>query len=86
MIVFQVSSEKNTEIMISDLCFSEESVILRNIQVTMKAFVQPFFNHFSFSLNKKKNKNETIKTCGNEIKEEETKHIHVQLPAYCMLQ
>ena len=71
--------------MISDLCFSEESDILRNIQVTMKAFVQPFFNYLSLSLNKK-NINETKKTCGNEINEEETKHIHVQLTAYCMLQ
>ena len=43
-------------------------IILRKIQVTVKAFAPPFFNHFSLSLNKKKH--------GNESHEKETKHIH----------
>ena len=40
----------------SDLYFNEESdvIILRKIQVTIKAFTPPFFNHISLSLNRKK--------------------------------
>ena len=29
-------------------------IILKKIQVTMKTFAPPFFNHFSLSLNRKK--------------------------------
>ena len=29
-------------------------IILKKIQVTMKTFASPFFNHFSLSLNRKK--------------------------------
>ena len=29
-------------------------IILKKIQVTMKTFISPFFNHFSLSLNRKK--------------------------------
>ena len=29
-------------------------IILRKIQAVMRAFTPPFFNHFSFSLNRKK--------------------------------
>ena len=29
-------------------------IILKKIQVTMKTFIPPFFNHFSLSLNRKK--------------------------------
>ena len=45
-------------------------IILRKIQVTMKAFAPPFFSHFSLSLNRKR-------TCCNENHEKDTKHIHV---------
>ena len=49
-------------------------IILKKIQVTMKAFVSPFFNHFSLSLSKKE-------TCGNESHEKETINIFtLQLP------
>ena len=34
-------------------------IIAEKILVTMKTFAPPFFNHFSFNLNRKK------KTCGN---------------------
>ena len=58
MIVFQVSLnfdyvEEILENMMSDLCFNEV-IILRKIQVTMKTFTPPFFNHFSLNLNRKK--------------------------------
>ena len=36
----------------SDLYF-KKVIILRKINVTMKSFAPPFFNHFSLSLNKK---------------------------------
>ena len=32
----------------------KKMIILRKIQVTMKIFAPPFFNHFSLSLNRKK--------------------------------
>ena len=44
-------------------------IILKKIQVKMKTFIPPFFNHFSLSLNIKK-------ACGNDSHEKETKHIH----------
>ena len=44
-------------------------IILKKIQVKMKTFAPPFFNHFSLSLKRK--------TCGNESHEKETKHIYV---------
>ena len=58
MIVFQVSLnfdyvEEILENMMSDLCFNGV-IILRKIQVTMKTFTPPFFNHFSLNLNRKK--------------------------------
>ena len=45
-----------SETTMSDLYFNEESdvIILRKIQVTIKAFTLPFFNHISLSLNRKK--------------------------------
>ena len=49
-------------------------IILRKIQVTMKTFSPPFFNHFRMALNRKK-------TYGNERSneghEKETKHDQV---------
>ena len=57
----------------------KKKIILNKIQVTMKTSVPPFFNHFSFGLNRKK-------LCGNESQEEETKHIHVRLPVYYILE
>ena len=42
-------------------------IILEKIQVIMKTFVPPFFNHFSLSLNRKRS--------GNESHEKEIKHI-----------
>ena len=50
-------------------------IILRKIQVAMKTFAPPFFNHFSLSLNRKK-------TCDNESHEKETKHIHASFITY----
>ena len=44
-------------------------IILKKIQVTMKTFVPPFFNHLRLIPEQKK-------TCGNERHEKETKHIH----------
>ena len=43
----------------------KKGIILRKIQVKMKTFAPPFFNHFGEK-----------KTCGNENHEKETKHIH----------
>ena len=43
-------------------------IIVRKIQVRIKPFAAPFFKHFRLSLNRKK-------TCGNEIRDIETKHI-----------
>ena len=45
----------------------------------MKSFVPPFFNHFSFSLNRKKKVvmiTMRNKTCGYKSHEKETKYIH----------
>ena len=42
--------------------------ILKRMQVTMKTFVPPFFDHFSLSLSRKKG--------GNENHEKETKYFH----------
>ena len=53
--------------MMSD--FNEKVIILRKIQVTMKTFSAPFFNHFSLSLSRKK-------TCSSVSHEKETSHIH----------
>ena len=47
----------------------KKAIVLRKIQVTMKAFAPPYFNYFSLSLNRKK-------MCDNESHEKETKHIH----------
>ena len=33
----------------------KKAIIVKKIQVTMKTFAPPFFSHFSFSLNRKKN-------------------------------
>ena len=40
----------------------KKMISLRKLQVTMKTFVPPFFNHFSLNLNRKK-------TCVNESHE-----------------
>ena len=46
----------------------KKMIILKKIQVTMKNFTSPFFNHLSLSLNRKK--------CGNESHEKETRYIY----------
>ena len=53
----------------SDLYLMKRVVIPKKIQVIMKTFVSPFFNHFSLLLNRKK-------MYGNESPEKETKHIY----------
>ena len=52
MIVFQVSlnfdpAKEILEIQSNVLYFNEKVIIVRKIQVTMKTFAPPFFNHFS---------------------------------------
>ena len=64
MIVFQVLVRFDPVKEILKLRFQiyilvKKKIILSKIQVTMKTSVPPFFNHFSFGLNRKK-------TCGNE--------------------
>ena len=44
-------------------------ITLKKLRVKMKTFTQPFFNHSSLSINRKKK-------CGNENHQEDTKHIH----------
>ena len=48
------SKERNTENMILDLYLMKKVIILTKIQVTMKTFTPPIFNHSSLSLNRKK--------------------------------
>ena len=86
MIVFQVSlsfdlvkkTEKNTEIMISDLYFSEESDYSEEHTSDNENFCSTILQPFHIESEQKK----TWKW----QQEEETKHIHVQLPIYYILE
>ena len=60
----------------SALYFNEESGYSEKKTCYIKSSAPPFFNHFSFSMNKEE-------TFGNESYEKETKHIHT--PAESLL-
>ena len=53
-------------------------IVVRKIQVTMKTFTPQFFNHFSLSLNRKKN-------CGNESLEEKTTELNIHASVASLL-
>ena len=65
--------------MISDLYFSEESDYSEEHTNGNENFSSTILKPFQLEPEQKK-------TCGNESQEEETKHIHVQLPVYCILE
>ena len=48
------SNERNTEARCKIYILIKKVIILRKIHVTMKSFVPPLFNYFSWSLNRKK--------------------------------
>ena len=59
MIVFQFSLNSDPvkeilKIRLSDSYLMKKVIILKKIQVTMKTFAPPFFNHFSLRVNGKK--------------------------------
>ena len=63
--------------MMSD--FKEKVIILRKIQVTMKTFSPPFFNHFSLSLSR--TKRVAVKAMRKKLT-----IFTLQLPIYCILE
>ena len=63
--------------MMSD--FKEKVIILRKIQVTMKTFSPPFFNHFSLSLSR------TKRVAVRAMRKKLT-IFTLQLPIYCILE
>ena len=65
----------------SDLYLIKKVIILKKIQVAMKTFAPPFFNHFNLSLNQKKKKRVVMRAMRMKLN-----LFTIQLPIYYILE